>query len=82
MARRPRGVGVFLRARYPCMARRTLQQPYASGPMVILWGWVFLMSEVPLYGSLAPPRRAARRTVYRGTSLIRNTHPHRITIGP
>ena len=29
--------------------RRTLQQPYAQGPMVILAGWVFLMSEVPLY---------------------------------
>ena len=23
--------------------------PYASGPMVIPRGWVFLMSEVPLY---------------------------------
>ena len=29
--------------------RRTLQWPYASGPMVILGGWVFLMSEVSLY---------------------------------
>ena len=28
--------------------RRTLQKPYAQGPMVILWGWVFLMSEEPL----------------------------------
>ena len=28
--------------------RRTLQKPYAYGPMVILGGWVFLMSEVPL----------------------------------
>ena len=27
---------------------RTLQWPYAWGPMVILGGWVFLMSEVPL----------------------------------
>ena len=24
----------------------------------------------------------ADQTFYRGTSLIRNTHPHRITIGP
>ena len=29
--------------------RRTLQQPYAKGPVMILWGWVFLMSEVILY---------------------------------
>ena len=28
---------------------RTPQKPSAQGPMVILWGWVFLMSEVPLY---------------------------------
>ena len=28
--------------------RRTLQQPYAQGPMVILGWWVSLMSEVPL----------------------------------
>jgi hypothetical protein len=28
--------------------RRTLQEPYAQEPMVILWGWMFLMSEVPL----------------------------------
>ena len=27
---------------------RTLQQPYAWGPMLILWEWVFLMGEVPL----------------------------------
>ena len=26
---------------------RTLQYPYAYGPMVILWGWVFCMSKVP-----------------------------------
>ena len=29
--------------------RRTLQEPFAYGPMVILGGWVFLMSEVALY---------------------------------
>ena len=28
---------------------RTLQEPYALGLMVIPGGWVFLMSEVPLY---------------------------------
>ena len=54
--------------------------------MVILGGGRFLMSEVPLYSrSTAVLRidRAAREEVrYRGTSLIRNTHPHRITIGP
>ena len=27
---------------------RTIQQAYASGPMVVLGGWAFLMSEVPL----------------------------------
>ena len=27
---------------------RTLRQAYAQGPMVVLGGWVFLMSEVPL----------------------------------
>ena len=30
--------------------RRTLQYPYAQGPMVVLEGWVFLVSEVPLQG--------------------------------
>ena len=29
--------------------RRTLQLPYGQGPLVILGGWVFLTSEVPLY---------------------------------
>ena len=29
--------------------RRTLQNPDAQGPMVILGGWGFLMREVPLY---------------------------------
>ena len=29
--------------------RRTLQQEYASGPIMVLGGWLFLMSEVPLY---------------------------------
>ena len=29
--------------------RRTLQWPYAQGPVVVLGRWVFLMSEVPLY---------------------------------
>ena len=29
--------------------RRTLQEDQAQGPMVILGGWVFRMSEVPLY---------------------------------
>jgi hypothetical protein len=28
--------------------RRTLPQSYAQGPVVILGGWVLLMSEVPL----------------------------------
>ena len=28
---------------------RTLQYPYAWGPMVILGGWVFLVREIPLY---------------------------------
>jgi hypothetical protein len=27
---------------------RTLQWPYAQGPMAILGGWLFLMSEAPL----------------------------------
>ena len=31
--------------------RRTLRKPYAQEPMVILGGWVFLMREVPLYGT-------------------------------
>jgi hypothetical protein len=29
--------------------RKTSQQPYAQGPVVILGGWVLLMSEVPPY---------------------------------
>ena len=28
--------------------RRTLKRPYAQGPMVVLGGWVFLVSQVPL----------------------------------
>ena len=40
-------MGYIAHKKHP--SRRTLQHPYAEGPMVILWGWVFLMSEVPLY---------------------------------
>ena len=29
------------------LSRRTLKQPYAQGPLMILGWWVFLMSEVP-----------------------------------
>ena len=29
--------------------RRTLQWPYAQGPMVVLGGWVFLVSELTRY---------------------------------
>ena len=29
--------------------RRTLQYPPAWGPVVVLGGWVLLMSELPLY---------------------------------
>ena len=28
---------------------RTLQEDNVEGPLVVLGGWVFLMSEVPLY---------------------------------
>ena len=41
--------------------RRTLQERYASKPMMTLWGWVFLTSEVPLYGThLCPDIRGGR----------------------
>ena len=36
------------RAHKKHLPRRTPQYPYAQGPMVILWGWVFIMSELPL----------------------------------
>jgi hypothetical protein len=43
--------------------------------MVILGGWVFLMSEAPLYLDVAPrePRPARRARTYRGNSHIRNS---------
>ena len=64
--------------------------------MVILGEWVFLMSEVPLYPHVEtlcerykPDNvRTGLQPVlvglykYRGTSLIRNTHSLRISIGP
>ena len=41
------------------------------------------MSEVPLYGRKhRGDMRGFLRIRYRITSLIRNTHPPRITIGP
>ena len=40
------------------------------------------MSEVPLYGEGWATRILSSPTHYRGTSLMRNTHPPRITIGP
>ena len=43
--------------------------------MVILGGWVFLMSEVPLYRCTAP-RQRTHAGAYRGASLIRNSPPH------
>ena len=66
--------------------------------MVILGGWVFLMIEVTLYAMVilggwafsyerGTPVQGCHaheepRLPYRGTSLIRNTHPPKITIGP
>ena len=54
--------------------------------MMVLGGGLFLMSKVRLYVDHTQtsmpgtyPTEAAR---YRGTSLIRNTHPPRITTGP
>ena len=44
--------GYLARKKHP--PRRTLQQPYAYGPMVIPGGWVFLMSKVPLYQHASP----------------------------
>ena len=35
-----------------------------------------------LYGWTLNQRRPVLIHIYRGTSLIRNTHPHRITIDP
>ena len=51
--------------------------------MVILWGWVFLMGEVPLqaYTGTCPAGRLCSfqvvRPLYRGASLIRNSTPLR-----
>ena len=33
---------------------RTLQKGYACGPMMVLWGGCFLISEVPLYSADSP----------------------------
>ena len=41
--------------------------------MVLLGGWVFLVSEVPLYLKGGGQGRAL--DVYRGTSIIKNSHP-------
>ena len=35
---------------------RTLQSAYISGPLVVLGGGLFLMSEVPLYPMTVPKR--------------------------
>ena len=60
----------------------------------LLWGptgWMFLTSKVPLHKSAglslgesgSPPKIAVGEACgYRGTSLIRNTHPPGITLGP
>ena len=51
---------------------------YALGPMVVLGGLYFLMSEVPLHpGDSHPLHRSTRRTsseryIYRGISLIKD----------
>ena len=67
--------------------RRTLQERYATKPMMTLWGWVFLTSEVPLYGThLCPDIRGGRDKIVdvfpgqkcRGASLIRD----RLPLGP
>ena len=57
--------------------------------MVVLWGEAFSyergspLSEVPLDPeSLGEARLGGRPQDYRATSLTRNTHPHRITMGP
>ena len=49
--------------------------------MAALAGARFLMSEVPLC-SQSTHTGVGTRVAYRGTSLIRNTHPPRITVGP
>ena len=46
-------------------------EPYSRTMPMVLGGGRFLMSEVPLQGSLC---RLPRGCPYRGTSLIRNTH--------
>jgi len=56
--------------------------------MVVLGGWVFLVSEVPLQGVWHGATLGAavacteNARLYRGTSLIRNTYFPMITIGP
>jgi len=55
-------------------------------------GGIFLIGEVPLYESVSFGAEEPRLTKlvdpkslgqsYRGTSLIRNTHPPRTTVGP
>ena len=48
-------------------------------------GWSYAPRKHPTLGpegGARPNSRATPVTVYRGTSLIENTHPFRITIGP
>ena len=61
---RPASVqGYLAHEKHP--SRRTLHQPYAKGPMVVLGlgGWVLLMREVPLYTRLHAPHRYTRGQV-------------------
>ena len=58
---------------------RTLQWPYALGPMFIIWGWVFLMREVPLYaGGRVFLHIEGSRSNYEGAPG--SLHSHRFTV--
>ena len=53
--------------------------------MVVLGGWVFVMSEVPLYSRYSRAARAlplGNRYLYKGTLLIRKRPPPRTSVGP
>ena len=44
--------------------------------MVILWGWVFLMSEVPLYGLTGAWESAADEAAFEQGGIM---HEYRVT---
>ena len=59
---------------------RTLRQAYAQGPMMVLGGGRFLVSEVPLYSASSGRRDLCTKRVPRGHTVYRSRTPYLITL--